>query len=164
MAKMKALSAVIIFSAAFAAPVLARDAVGPGYGAEPQLVTNYRSNYRGPYDQNSRGAYNQSGASFYGEPQLGARYAAARGHATTFGRRCLSACRGHPLVKIKHLPPTDLTDSSPSNCGKCAANFQVDAQSTVHSNSRRVSSRNFDLNCEARTARTKQSSPIIRPA
>ena len=48
MDKMKALSAVIIFSAAFAAPVLARNAVGPGYGAESQLVTNYRSNYRGP--------------------------------------------------------------------------------------------------------------------
>ena len=68
MDKMKALSAVIIFSAAFAAPVLARDAVGPSYGAEPQLVTNYRSNYRGRYDQNFRGAYNQSGASFYARP------------------------------------------------------------------------------------------------
>jgi hypothetical protein len=68
MAKRKALSAVIILSAAFAAPVFARDAVGPGYGAESQLVTNHRSNYRGPYDQNFRGAYNQSGASFYARP------------------------------------------------------------------------------------------------
>jgi hypothetical protein len=33
MAKRKALSALIILSAAFAAPVFARDAVGPGYGA-----------------------------------------------------------------------------------------------------------------------------------
>jgi hypothetical protein len=59
---------VIILSAAFAAPVFARDAVGPGYGAESQLVTNRRSNYRGPYDQKFRGAYNQSGASFYARP------------------------------------------------------------------------------------------------
>jgi hypothetical protein len=59
---------VIILSAAFAAPVFARDAVGPGYGAESQLVANHRSNYRGPYDQNFRGAYNQSGASFYARP------------------------------------------------------------------------------------------------
>jgi hypothetical protein len=68
MAKTKALSAVIILSAAFAAPVFAQDAVGPGYGAESQLITNHRSNYRGPYDQNFRGAYNQSGASFYARP------------------------------------------------------------------------------------------------
>jgi hypothetical protein len=68
MAKRKALSAVISLSAAFAAPVFARDAVGPGYGAESQLVTNHRSNYRGPYDQNFRGAYNQSGASFDARP------------------------------------------------------------------------------------------------
>ena len=68
MAKSKALSAVIILSAAFAAPVFARDAVGPGYGAESQLVTNHRSTYRGPYDQNFRGAYNQSGASFDARP------------------------------------------------------------------------------------------------
>ena len=68
MAKRKSLSAVIILSAAFAAPVFARDAVGPGYGAESQLVTNHRSNYRGPYDQNFRGAYNQSDAEFYARP------------------------------------------------------------------------------------------------
>jgi hypothetical protein len=72
MAKRKALSAVIILSAAFAAPVFAQDAVGPGYGAGSQLVTNHRSNhrstYRGPYDQNFRGAYNQPAASFYARP------------------------------------------------------------------------------------------------
>jgi hypothetical protein len=84
MAKRKALSAVIILSAAFAAPVFAQDAVGPGYGAESQLVTDHRSNhrsshrsnyrssyrssYRGPYDQNFRGAYNQPAASFYPRP------------------------------------------------------------------------------------------------
>jgi hypothetical protein len=64
MTKMKALSAVIIFSAAFAAPVFAQAAIGPGNGLEPQLVT-YRSNDHVPDHQNFRGAYNQSGASFY---------------------------------------------------------------------------------------------------
>jgi hypothetical protein len=68
MAKRKALSAVTILSAALAAPVFAQDLVGPGYGAEPQLVTKHRSNYRGPYDQNFRGAYNQPAASFYARP------------------------------------------------------------------------------------------------
>ena len=63
MTKMKALGAVIILSAAFAAPVFAQDAIGTGNGLEPQLVTNYRSNYRVPDEQNFRGAYNLSGAS-----------------------------------------------------------------------------------------------------
>ena len=72
MVKRKALSAVIILSVAIAAPVFARDAVGSGYGAESQLVTNYRSNHRsnhrGPYDQSFRGAYDQSGVPFYARP------------------------------------------------------------------------------------------------
>jgi hypothetical protein len=68
MTKMKALSAVIVLSAATAAPVFAQDAIRPGYGLEPQLVTNYRSNYRVPNDQNFRGAYNQSNATFYAQP------------------------------------------------------------------------------------------------
>jgi hypothetical protein len=61
-----------VLPSADAAPAFAQDAVGPGYGVESQLVTNYRSNHRtshrGPYDQNFRGAYNQSGASFYARP------------------------------------------------------------------------------------------------
>jgi len=65
--KMKALSAVIILSTTFAAPVFAQDAIGAGYGMRPQLVTNYRSNYR-PDDLNFRGSYNQSGASYYTPP------------------------------------------------------------------------------------------------
>jgi hypothetical protein len=72
MAQRKAISAVIILSAAFVAPVFARDAVGSGYGTQSQVVTTYRSNhwsnYSGPYDQNFRGAYNQPGASFYARP------------------------------------------------------------------------------------------------
>jgi hypothetical protein len=68
MTKMKALSAVIIFSAAIAAPVFAQDAIGPGYGLEPQLVTNYRSNYGVRDDQNFRGAYDQSDRMFYDQP------------------------------------------------------------------------------------------------
>jgi hypothetical protein len=51
MTKMKALSAVIILSAAIAAPVFAQDA-----------------NYRGPYDQDLRGAYNQSNAELHAQP------------------------------------------------------------------------------------------------
>jgi hypothetical protein len=65
MTKMKALSAVIILSAAIATPVFAQDAIGPGYGLELQPVTNYRSNYRVPSDQNFRGAYDQSGEPFH---------------------------------------------------------------------------------------------------
>jgi hypothetical protein len=68
MAKRKALSAVIILSVAFVAPVFAQDAVAPGYGAESQLVKNHRSSHRGPYDQNFRRAYNQPAASFYARP------------------------------------------------------------------------------------------------
>jgi hypothetical protein len=68
MTKMKALGAVIILSAAFAAPVFAQEAIGAGSGLEPQLVTNYRSNYRIPDKQNVRGAYNLSGASFDAHP------------------------------------------------------------------------------------------------
>jgi hypothetical protein len=56
---MKILSAVAILSTAFAAPVFAQSAIGPGYGSQP--VTNYR----GAYDQTFRGAYDQSGAPFY---------------------------------------------------------------------------------------------------
>jgi hypothetical protein len=68
MTKMKALGAVIILSAAFAAPVFAHAAIGPGNGLEPQLVTNYRSTDRVPDEQNFRGAYNLSGASFGARP------------------------------------------------------------------------------------------------
>ena len=61
-----------VVPSADAAPAVAQDAVGPGYGVVSQLVTNYRSNhrssYRGPYDQNFRGAYNQSDAEFYAQP------------------------------------------------------------------------------------------------
>jgi|ERR1700691_5169371 hypothetical protein len=67
MTKMKALGAVIILSAAFAAPVFAQDAIGSGDGLEPQLVTNNRSNYRAPNEQD-RGAYNLSGESFDAGP------------------------------------------------------------------------------------------------
>jgi hypothetical protein len=62
--KMKALSALIILSTAFAAPVFAQDTISSGYALSPQLVTNYRSNYR-PFDQNVGGSYDQSGASYY---------------------------------------------------------------------------------------------------
>jgi hypothetical protein len=65
--KMKALSAVIILSTAFAAPVFAQDAIGSGYGMRPQLVTNYRSNYRTD-DQNFGGSYHQSGEVYYAPP------------------------------------------------------------------------------------------------
>jgi hypothetical protein len=58
MTKLKALSAVIIFSAAIATPVFAQEAIGPGYAS--QSVT--------PYDQNFRGAYNSSDAQFYAQP------------------------------------------------------------------------------------------------
>jgi hypothetical protein len=68
MTKMKALGAVIILSAAFAAPVFAQDAIGPGNGLEPQFVTDYRSNHRVPDEQNFRGAYNLSGESFDARP------------------------------------------------------------------------------------------------
>jgi hypothetical protein len=70
MTKMKALGAVIILSAAFAAPVFAQDAIGPGSGLEPQLVTDYRLNYRVPDEQNFRGAYDLSGASFGARPLI----------------------------------------------------------------------------------------------
>jgi hypothetical protein len=68
MNKTKALSAVMILSAAIAAPVFALDAVGPGYGLELQPVTNYRSNYRAPSEQDFRGAYDQSNETFYTQP------------------------------------------------------------------------------------------------
>ena len=68
MTKMKALSAVIILSAAVATPVFARDTAAPRYGLELQPVTNYRSNYRVPDDQNSQETYNQSNAVFYAQP------------------------------------------------------------------------------------------------
>jgi hypothetical protein len=61
MTKMKALSAVIILSAAIATPVFAQDAIGSGYDLKPQLVTNYRV----PGDQNFRGAYDRSDRMFY---------------------------------------------------------------------------------------------------
>jgi hypothetical protein len=67
MTKMKALGAVIILSAAFAVPAFARDAIGPGNDLEPQLVTNYRSNFGVPDDQNFRGAYTP-GTSFAAGP------------------------------------------------------------------------------------------------
>jgi hypothetical protein len=57
MTKMKALSAVIILSAAIAAPVFAQDASVP------------RPRHAQVYDhQNFRGAYNQSDAPFYAQP------------------------------------------------------------------------------------------------
>src|ERR1700739_857778 len=68
MRKKKALSAVIILSTAIAAPVFAQDAIGSGYSLEPQPVTNYRSNYRVPDDQNYRGAYNQWNETFDAQP------------------------------------------------------------------------------------------------
>jgi len=68
MTQMKALSAVIILCAAIAAPAFARDAIGPGYGLELQPVSNYRSNYRVPDDQNSRGAYNRWTETFDAQP------------------------------------------------------------------------------------------------
>ena len=68
MNKMKALSAGIILSAAIAAPAFAQDAIAPGYGLELQPVTNYRSNYRAPSEQNFRGAYNRSNETFYVQP------------------------------------------------------------------------------------------------
>ena len=68
MTKMKALSAVIILSAAIAAPVLAQGTTGPGYGLKLQPVTNYRSNYRVPDDQDSRETYSRSNATFYAQP------------------------------------------------------------------------------------------------
>jgi hypothetical protein len=58
MTKMKALSAVIIFSAAIATPVFAQEAIGPGYAS--QSVT--------PYDRMFRGAYNSADAEFYAQP------------------------------------------------------------------------------------------------
>jgi hypothetical protein len=58
MTKLKTLSAVAIISAAIATPVFARDAIGPGYYAQP--VT--------PYDRIFRGAYNQADAEFYAQP------------------------------------------------------------------------------------------------
>jgi hypothetical protein len=61
MTKMKALSAIIILSAAIATPVFAQDATGSGYDLKPQLVTNYRV----PGDQNFRGAYDRSDRMFY---------------------------------------------------------------------------------------------------
>ena len=64
MTKMKALSAVIILSAAIATPVFAQDAIGSGYDLKPQLVASYRV----PDDQNFRGAYDQSGRIFYNRP------------------------------------------------------------------------------------------------
>ncbi|MGD0850503.1 hypothetical protein [Bradyrhizobium sp.] len=60
MTKMKTLSAVAILSAAFATPVFAQSAIGPGYGQESQPVTNYRE----AYDQKFRDAYDQSGTPF----------------------------------------------------------------------------------------------------
>jgi hypothetical protein len=68
MTKMKALGAAIILSTVFAAPVFARDSIGPGNGLEPQLATYYRSTYRVPDDLNFRGAYNLSGRSFDARP------------------------------------------------------------------------------------------------
>jgi hypothetical protein len=65
--KMKALSALVILSTAFAAPVFAQDAIGSGFGLRPQLVIDYRSNYR-PGDQNFRGSYDQPETSYYAPP------------------------------------------------------------------------------------------------
>jgi hypothetical protein len=72
MTKLKALSAVIIFSAAIATPVFAQEAIGPGYAS--QSVT--------PYDQNFRGAYNQSNAPFYAQPLTNEQ----RANVEDFGR------------------------------------------------------------------------------
>jgi len=68
MTQMKALSAVIILCAAIAAPAFARDAIGPGYSLELLPVTNFRSNYRVPDDQNYRGVYNQWNETFDAQP------------------------------------------------------------------------------------------------
>jgi hypothetical protein len=68
MTKLTTLSAITIIVAAIATPVFARDAIRPGYGLKLQPVTNHRSSYRGPYNQNVRGAYNKSNASFYARP------------------------------------------------------------------------------------------------
>jgi hypothetical protein len=64
--KMKALSAAIILSTAFAAPVFAQDAIGSGDVMRPQLAVNYHSNDR-PDDQNFSGSYNQS-EEYYAPP------------------------------------------------------------------------------------------------
>jgi hypothetical protein len=65
MTKMKALSAVIILSAAIATPVFARDA--------SQSVT--------PYDRMFRGAYNSADAEFYAQPLSSKE----RGNLANFG-------------------------------------------------------------------------------
>jgi hypothetical protein len=71
MTKMKALSAVIFFSAAIAAPVLAQDAIGPRYASQPLT----------PYDRMFRGAYNASDAEFYAQPLSSKE----RGNVENFG-------------------------------------------------------------------------------
>jgi hypothetical protein len=62
MTGMKMLSAAIIVSVAIAMPAFAQDAIVPGDGLAWQPVTNYRSNYHGPYDQDFGGAHDQSAA------------------------------------------------------------------------------------------------------
>jgi hypothetical protein len=64
MTKFKILSAIVILSTAFAAPVFAK------------------SNYRVPYDQNFRGAYDQSNAAFYAQPLTNEE----RANVEVFGR------------------------------------------------------------------------------
>lgn len=71
MTKIKALSAVIIVSAAIATPVFAQEAMGPGYAS--QSVT--------PYDRMFRGAYNPSDAEFYAQPLSSKE----RGNVANFG-------------------------------------------------------------------------------
>jgi hypothetical protein len=56
MTKSKALGALMILSAVFAAPAFARSATGPHYGLESQTSANFY------------GAYNQSGAPFDARP------------------------------------------------------------------------------------------------
>ncbi len=68
MIKLRTLSAVAILFAAVATPAFAQDAIGPGYGLELQPVTNYRSNYRAPDDQNFRDAYDELDRMFYDRP------------------------------------------------------------------------------------------------
>ena|ERR1700761_8880973 len=67
MTKIKALSAVMILSAAIATPAFAQDAIGSGYDLKPQLVTHYRSNYGVPDDPNFS-AYDESDRIFYDRP------------------------------------------------------------------------------------------------
>ena len=68
MFKLRTLGAVVILFAAVATPVFAQDAIGLGYDLKPQLVSDNRSSYGVPDDQNFRGAFDESDRMFYDRP------------------------------------------------------------------------------------------------